>query len=221
LTSDLGGTGGTNSLGLFKKISIGIGCVLSILILLFLCLYASNQKRLFWSTGTSEKAFLNATWEMSPQEISRANNAHLTVPELDILSIPFEGDDIPSVLNMKRYKTLEQKDLTIWGETAVVDYGFFDDRLFTYTVFIEDYNLDELNENIVKEISKRYGQFIKKDHANNYLFYGEWHSDKIAISTWLWKEKDQNYYKAGVQFNYKPFIEKIRQINLKEKEKLF
>lgn len=205
----------------FKRISVGIGFILLILLLLLLCLYSSNQKLFFWSTGTSEKAFLNATWEMSPQEISRANNAILKEPKLDMLRIPFEGTDISPVLNMNRYKTLEQEDLTIWGESALVEYGFFDDRLFTYTVFIDDYNLDELKESVIKEISKRYGEFIRKEHANNYLLYGEWDSEKVAVSTWLWKDKEKDVYKAGIRFDYKPFIEKIKQISIKETEKLF
>ena len=50
--------------------------------------YLSANNLLFYSTGTNEKAFLDSTWEMSPREIERANNAILKPPQFDFSGIP-------------------------------------------------------------------------------------------------------------------------------------
>jgi len=87
--------------------------------------YLSDHNLFIYGTGTSDKAFLKATWKMSPREIERANNASLSGSEMLLLFTP-------EVTNQGRFKALLQKDVFLWGHLAQVEYAFFDNMLYEY-----------------------------------------------------------------------------------------
>jgi len=87
--------------------------------------YLSSNHLLMYATGTNDKAFLNATWKMSPQEIVRANKMPLSMYENIFL---FSDVD---VADRSRVKAFTQKDVSLWGYTPQVVYMFFDNMLYS------------------------------------------------------------------------------------------
>src|SRR5574341_1397190 len=91
----------------------GIAAVIALALIggVILNAYLSDNNLLIYATGTSDKAFLKATWKMSPREIERANNATLSNSDMLILFTP-------EVTNQGRFKALVQKDVFLWGHLA-------------------------------------------------------------------------------------------------------
>jgi hypothetical protein len=106
----------------------GIGLVL------FYYLQANNL--LFFATGTKEKAFLNTTWSMSPNEIARATGLPLLLPRNEKVAELSRLLFFPHVMDKKRFQEMEQRDFHLWGHTAEVTYYFFDHKLYEYLVSI-------------------------------------------------------------------------------------
>lgn len=182
--------------------------------------YLSANNLLFYSTGTSEKAFLDSTWGMAPREIERANNTVLKPPRFDFTGMPYETDPYPRVINMKRYKSLVQNGLDFWSHSANVKYGFFDDKLFTYVAEIIVYRdqVNQLNETIISKISEKYGQFQKQENKTYYI-QGAW--NKIPVKVYYWIYESENKYSVHIRFDYKPIIEDMGNISKSEQDKLF
>src|SRR5438552_12302723 len=90
----------------------------------------------FLLLGLKDKAFLNATWKMSPQEIERANETTLVPGANDIFSFLFA----PEVTNRKRFMEMDQKDASLWGHDAEINYLFFDNQLYEYNISLTAYD---------------------------------------------------------------------------------
>lgn len=182
--------------------------------------YLSANNLLFYSTGTSEKAFLDSTWEMSPREIERANNTVLKPPRFDFRGISYADDPYPRVINMKRYKSLVQNGLDLWSHSANVNYGFFDDKLFTYVVEISVYRdqVNQLNKIIISKISEKYGQFQKQENKTYYI-QGTWNKTPVKVYYWIYES--ENKFSAHIRFDYTPIIEHIGIISKSEQDRLF
>jgi len=79
--------------------------------------YLSGNHLLIYATGTNDKAFLNATWKMSPQEIERANKTSLSKSITWFLAAP-------QVTDNSRLKSFIQENLSLWGNNSKVEYFF-------------------------------------------------------------------------------------------------
>jgi hypothetical protein len=103
--------------------------------------YLKTSHRLIYATGTKDKAFFNATWKMSLEEVERANNTSLKESDNEYLLF-FE----PDFLDKKRFSFFNQNEVTLWGHATHVEYSFFDSQLFEYYIPINiPINIDDPN----------------------------------------------------------------------------
>ena len=194
--------------------------IIILLLIILTILFLEDNKMLFYATGTKSKAFINSTWEMSPQEIERSNKIKLQPVKYDLLPIsPLYEDDYPAVFNSKRYKTLFNEDLKLWGFPARIEYAFFDNKLFEYTIIIKTYDHQKINNLIYSSISKKY-KLIEDPKKPNYIKSQFWKNNDIKIYYWL-SQKEDKLYVAGLKFSYLPMFGKMKAISLKEQEEIF
>jgi len=194
---------------------IGIFCT----IVLFLNTYLARTKRFPYSTGTSEKAFLNSTWKMSAQEIERANRTQLGLIDNPL----WEELGAPAVLDKKRYKELSQKDVFLWGYPAKVTYEFFDDKLSGYYIGVTVYDSDKSFQEIYGTVTQQFGEGkLDPKPADNLIRNIDWETTNQKVSLWVTKkdEKDNSYY-VGMRSSHKQFAQEIEDIVAAEKKKYF
>ncbi|MBI1803523.1 MAG: hypothetical protein HY033_12840 [Ignavibacteriae bacterium] len=194
--------------------------------------YLRQEKRWFYATGTSEKAFLNSTWEMSQQEVERANGKLLTNPQYDL-----SGLGKPETIDFERYKMKSMSDMRLWGIFCKVDYEFFDDKLFEYTIYFTDvHNREYLDSIITSNISKKYGS-SESMQGSRHLIERHWNAEKVSIKYWLYEINSdhesesvpppspgsdlEKSYSAGIRITYKPMIEQTKALVDEEQKKIF
>ena len=207
----------------FKKVILIFLLLLIVALALFLNHYLKINNLLFYATGTKEKAFINATWGMSPLEIERANNISLK-PGLTFFMLISKDKKFqyPKVIHMDRYKSLDEvQEINLWGFDTKVNYAFFDNRLFEYTLNIYGYNLNKLHEKVSSELIKKFGNGINendKDLVKSML----WDTETILADYWISRPLDHpEGFMAGIRVRYKPLVEKIRRISHEEEKGIF
>jgi hypothetical protein len=185
-----------------------------LLVSLFLSIFAldyylKTNNYLFYSTGTNKKAFVNATWEMSPNEVRRANNADLVPAKYRVfknLLYKLGPDDAGE---MGRYELMEcEKHIVLWGFKTKVQYVFFDDRLFEYTVFVDGYDSGKMNNAIISALTEKYGNGLTGDNKA-YLHSMEWETRSERVDYWIIDIQDKvntKTFLAGVRISYKPMF---------------
>ena len=179
--------------------------------------YLSANNLLFYATGSSDKAFVNATWKMSPPEIERANNAKL-FPYDD----PFVGLGDPAVMDRKRFTESRQKDLFLWGYPAELTYAFFDNMLYEYYINLTAYDLDKPFKDILATLRAQFGEGKEPSDKRKDLIHSlEWNTDKQNVYCWMGKNDKDNSYYVGVRATYKPVKQQIDDIAKSEKKKYF
>jgi len=137
-------------------------------------LYLKNENLLIYATGTNEKAFLNATWKMSPKEIERANKTNLSNSNIIILM----GVTVPETVNERVFSAYEQKEIYLYGQDSNVDYYFFDNKLFKYVVHIASYTFNELPSEIVISLRNKFGNEKYGVMGNRNIYtYPPWASE--------------------------------------------
>lgn len=209
-----------------KKIFIISNIMTALAFLLLLNYYLISKELLFYSPYSEKKAFFNSKWGMSPKEIEKENKVNLTPAKIVLFNIPDQGGfKYPSVVNMERYKLLNQiEHFTLWGFETKVEYSFFDNKLFEYTLFITGYDSTELHITIVTALKRQFGEGII-ENKDYYLHSIKWENKINSVSYWNWmgKEYDQNLYlyHAGIRIRYNPLINKIRKISIKEEKRIF
>src|SRR5579871_413640 len=162
---------------------IGAVCTAAV----FLNIYLSQTKRFPYSTGGHDKAFLNSTWKMSPQEIERANRTQLVTAD-DAL---WEIIGAPSVLDKKRYKELMQKDISLWGYPAKVTYEFFDDKLSGYYIGLTVYEPDKPFQDIYGTLKQQFGEGkIDPKPSDNLIQSIDWDAHDQKLSLWITKKDE-------------------------------
>jgi hypothetical protein len=194
---------------------IGLACTAAI----FLNTYLSQTKRFPYSTGTTEKAFLNSTWKMSAQEIERANGMELGPPDHP----EWEVIGAPSVLDKKRYNELVQKDISLWGYPAKVTYEFFDNKLSGYYLGVTVYDPDKTFQEIYGTLKQQFGEGkVDPKPSDNLIQSIDWDTNNQRVSLWITKkdEKENNYY-VGMRSSHKQFAKEIENIIATEKKKYF
>lgn len=198
--------------------------------------YLSENKFLMYATGTNDKAFLNATWKMSPQEIERANKTFLSKEKNNVFAYLF----LPNVTNKDRFKLLSPLDVSLWGHEAKVVYTFFDNMLCSYYIIFTTDNKENTNKEILKTLHGQFGVEkksiekekdvdLKKDHFSDKnitwmptiltIYKFDWDTEKQSISYWMdeWEIGNTVYITA----NYKPLYKQIEKIAENEKKSYF
>lgn len=181
--------------------------------------FLKGTNRWPYATGGADKAFLNATWKMSPQEIERANKTHLGPPEESW----WEELNAPSVIDKKRYRELVQADISLWGYSAKVTYQFFDDKLKGYSVGLTVYDPDRPFNEILATLNNKFGPGIADLAITDVISRTvDWDAAGQKVELWITKrdEKDKSYY-LGMRSSYKPFTREIEDIVAKEKRHTF
>ncbi|MFC1885363.1 hypothetical protein ACFL2O_11395 [Thermodesulfobacteriota bacterium] len=199
----------------FRKILTIIFSITVVLICgIFLNKYLSNHNYLFYATGTSDKAFLNSTWKMSPQEIERANDTSLK-PGLPPLFTP-------EIAEIERFKTLSQINLHLFGYPAKVAYTFFDNMLYEYYIILHTSDLEKPHKEILATLTKQFGETKKIDKKrSDIIFSFLWDTEKQSISYWLGKSEGTEKYFTVIRAIYKPYYKQIKEFAKNEKERYF
>lgn len=205
---------------IIKKSLYIIITIFIIIGVLFLNEFLKEYKYLFYSSGTNKQAFLNSTWEMSPPEIQRANDTNLIYPETDWLREFPIFSHYPKILNPNCYKTLIQNNLNIWGYDCNVNYYFFDERLFSYSLEFEIGRaaLNKTTNKITSLISNKHGDYIEK-HQDQYLKHFIWKTEDMTVEFKAFDSK--NDLTIWITYEYLPMLQKINEISEKEENQLF
>lgn len=179
--------------------------------------YLSGRHLFIYATGTSDKAFLNATWKMSPQEIERVNRTSLSDSPTWFL-IPLELE----VTDQGRHKAFVQKDVSLWGRNAEIDYQFFDNMLYGYDISFTAYNLDEPHKEILETLRGQFGAGKEEERKRADIIYRfEWDTEKQTVSYHMWKDEKEKSYHVNIRALYKPFYRQIEEIAKNEKKAYF
>jgi hypothetical protein len=168
-----------------------------------------------YATGTNDKAFLNATWKMSPREIERENKTSLSASKRLLLFTPEET-------NQDRFKTLTQKDISLWGQPAEIQYTFFDNMLYEYYVSLTAYDPKTPHKEILETLRGQFGEGKEVKKKRVYIICSfEWDTEKQTISYWMGKFKGEKTYYIGIRAVYKPFYKQIEEVVNIEKKACF
>src|SRR6266446_6724451 len=135
--------------------------------------YLKMNNLLFFATGTKEKAFLNTTWRMSPKEVERATGLTLLEMTDDERKMNHLLRDLygPHIMNKNRFRELKQKNLSLWGMDAEVEYSFFDNQLYRCFILMKSGSaLKDLHKTILTALEVRFGVAQDdKEKAGHYL----------------------------------------------------
>ena len=140
---------------------------------------------------SNDKAFLKVYWEMSQSEVEKANQKKLVYPAYPLRKLrDMEGSSL-YIANVERFYNGVDSNLQFWGQASKVDYWFFDDKLFTFTVEISGNNSNLLDSLIVHNLSKEYGKgSIKAEQDLSYKYERYWETDIVSVHYWLIESKD-------------------------------
>jgi hypothetical protein len=177
--------------------------------------YLSENNLFVYATGTSDKAFLKATWKMSPREIERANNASLSNSDMLLVFIP-------DVTNLGRFKALVQKDVFLWGHLAQVEYAFFDNMLYEYYISLTAYDSEKSHKEILETLRAQFGEDKEVEKKRADIIHSfDWEAEKQTISYWMGKNEGKKSYYVGIRAKYKPFYKQIEEVARIEKKGYF
>ena len=126
------------------------------------------------------KAFMNTDWGMSRQEVEAALQSSLEpIQSSRQFYTPKEG-----IQDKTRYQALQQSNVSFLGRLANVIYVFFDNRLYSYHVFVKDRDMEKLD--------KEMKAYLVKEFGTGYLFVHEeeplsmlWHGKFLIVNYWL------------------------------------
>ncbi|MBI5526899.1 MAG: hypothetical protein HY897_11245 [Deltaproteobacteria bacterium] len=105
---------------------------------------------LLWATGSNDKAFLDTTWMMSPNEVERATRSPLAVQE-DLPQL------VPDLARKKRFTAAAQRGThQLFGVPIDVTYVFFDRLLYAYSLDFRVSDIDKVPE-IRNALQSRFG----------------------------------------------------------------
>ena len=196
-----------------RKILRLVGAIVLATLLVFggvlLNAYLKAENRFIYATGTGDKAFLQATWKMSPREVERANHAVLT-PNEDL----WVAIDAPSVMDPARYKELLQKDVMLWGHSSKITYSFFDNKLYECYIGMTTYDADKSFSEIRATLEQQFGVGKMDTNKNASLLVNlVWDTPKQKLTMWAGKNDGENAgYYLGIRATYKPSETEINDI---------
>jgi hypothetical protein len=140
------------------KLTISITIIVSSLLgLFYLNKHIKNENLLFYKTGSSKKAILNSTWNMSFKEVERVTEGKLK----DGITLARVENGLKNLLNSKRFDTKTVESMNLWSYDAKVNYDFFDNRLFRVRLLGEIFNPKEFDNIVIKNLGQSYGEYFK------------------------------------------------------------
>ena len=177
------------------------------------------ENYLWWATGSSDKAFLDTTWGMSPNEVERATRTPLTSADE---FTEFFAQEV-QLVNPTRIRVSEQKNVhKLWGHFTNVDFTFFDNMLCEYYIGLTVYNADTSIDEIRTSLVERFGEATQsKRNSEDTIESLEWDNDKQHTSFWAIRQDNGKSYHVGIRAKYLPIQEKISKTIGKEKKKYF
>lgn len=219
---------------LVKKFFILVLIVSTLLGLYHINKYLRDNYFLIYSTGTSNKAFMNSTWQMSPKEIERANKTKLTNiwqggtnytgDKKDLyfdISARREKIFFPEVVynltDKRRLKTFSSSHTPyLWNIRTSVQYHFFDNKLLSYSLHFKEIRQQE-EKLILEHLRNQFGdyKYFKSIEYGERVKNYEWKNNIQTI-----KLETKNKY-SNIKFTYNPIIDEIREIAEEEKKALF
>jgi hypothetical protein len=180
--------------------------------------YLSNKHFFVYATGTNDKAFLNTTWKMSPQEIERANKTTLS----DAPQWHLDPFTTPEVTNKNRFKILTQKDVFLFGHTSEVEFTFFDNMLYEYEISLTAYDLEKPHKEILETLRKQFGEGKEEREKRSDIIYSSgWDTEKQTVSYWMGNNEGEKTFFVHVRAQYKPFFRQIEDVSKNEKKTYF
>jgi hypothetical protein len=204
-----------------RILGITIVVVLVVIAASILNAHLRNTNRLFYATGTTDKAFLNTTWKMSPLEIERAN--HTTLSQYDDVFLLLGGSEIMDKKNKKRFTEYVQKDVSLWGYPVELHYLFFDRLLYEYYISLTAYEPDRPMKDVVNTLQQQFGtgKPMPEMLGTNFISYFQWQTPKQKLYCWLGTKDEKGNYNVGIRVDYEPLVKRMDDIAKSEKKKYF
>ncbi len=185
-----------------RAIAAAVGVLL--LIAAATLLYLATKP--FHRPASSKTAFLNAKWGMSKTQVETANAVTLGPPASKRqLFTPSDRVDA------SRYQSYEQTVPALFlGRQATVCYVFFDDRLFTYDVFVKDAEGEALDSEMRHYLTDRFGSDLSEVNDQDPLRL-VWQEKYRIVNYWFYQEAFSlsQKYTAGFGVVYRPINDAI------------
>jgi hypothetical protein len=142
------------------------------------------------------RAFLNAQWGMSPEEVAAANGARLQ----EVPSGRYADDEAGG----GRDRSYEQNGVRFLGREARAVYTFRDERLRAYHVFISDRDAAALEADMRRFLERRFGgRYSEPDEG---ALKRVWHFRDRIVNYWFYPEELAlgEKYRAGYGVSHRP-----------------
>lgn len=182
-----------------------------------LCLVYFSNLKIFRShltsdhpTSVKKTGFIQSKWGASPQEVEAADQVTLQTSESyrKFYSVKEEIKDT------SRYKALYADSKEFLGHKARISYVFFDNKLYTYHVFIQGSDPAELDSLMRKYLVENFGNtFVSVDDEASPLKL-VWNQPTEFINYWFFKEplsiSLEDKFSAGFGVVYRPLEDSIK-----------
>ena len=127
------------------------------------------------------RAFLNASWGMSHEQVEAANRL-----ALQPASLSKRFHEAPPA-EEKRYQTWQAQDRFL-DRPAVIYYTFLDGRLLAYHVFVSDADLEKLDADMRGYLTRTFGGDFSEIEEESSLKL-VWQSKRRIVNYWLMEEE--------------------------------
>ena len=179
--------------------------------------YLKRESLLIYAKGTDQKAFLNATWEMTIREVERANGCPLS----DGYDFSAFESDLDNLLDPTRIQWKKSCLVKIFGANREVYYDFFDNQLFRIKILGDVYNQKGIDSLIINSLESKYGKVVR-DTENE--FAGKFLTDNVEIYYDQFEYNDKNNERVQhfkIEITYKPLMSKIKSTSKQEQNNIF
>lgn len=163
---------------------------------------------------SKERALLNVSWRMSPDEVEQSN--HTKLLDFELKNYLF----IPHVADQNRFKFFSQKNILLFENNADIDYVFFDNQLYRYDISFSEITINAASE-IFRLLIAKYGNGKElPQRVVTEIQRHEWETDRLDVIFLLIKKTDKTF-ELGISIIYLPLAKEIEEIAQKEKENYF
>lgn len=161
-----------------------------------------KEENLFiYETGMDKKAILNSTWNMSFKEVERANKIKLKK------GISFASFDagLNKLLDLNRITAKKTEDFNLWAFNSELNYDFFDNRLFRYSLIGEVYNSAEFDSIAVTNLKKKYGEMLK----GGMQYGGSFLKDSVSVEYSQFDIENEKEHRFLIKVTFLPIFNEI------------
>jgi len=189
------------------------------------------------SAATKDKAFLNSTWKMSPNEIQKATGLKL----IEVNNKFLLDNDLPDIFDTSRFKRMKHSDpIELYGIDTHVTFYFFDNKLFQYNIYADDFHETSIYDIFYNNVQAKFGDALKTE-AKKFTININWKSNNQNVR-YIFPRTGQTDFEIAnnmivdtknplssnmiegfldITFEYLPFIVEINKISKGEKEEYF